>query len=152
MKEKKSGHTKEIKTGCQRYFQMFLYLGLSGSKLNLWTKNITSLIDLLVTFEFVPQLILEKTLYNLIVEDRGKLISLNDFDGQLERDLRGMPYWNVYLQTSALTTSRCIQEYKKHGLVDESYKIISKGKTYSTKELTSKAISEGFIVYEKLCL
>jgi hypothetical protein len=24
--------------------------------------------------------------------------------------------------------------------------------TYSTKELTSKAISEGFIVYEKLCL
>ena len=44
----------------------------------------------------------------------------------------------------------CLQQYKKHGLVDENYKIISKGKAYSTKELTSKVISEGFIVYEKL--
>ena len=43
-------------------------------------------------------------------------------------------------------------EYQKHGLIDETYKIISKGKTYSTKELTSKVISEGFIVYEKLSI
>lgn len=32
------------------------------------------------------------------------------------------------------------------------YKIISKGTAYSTKELTSKVISEGFIVYEKLSI
>lgn len=44
----------------------------------------------------------------------------------------------------------CIEKYKKHGLVDENYKIISKGKAYSTKKLTSKVISEGFIAYEKL--
>jgi len=44
----------------------------------------------------------------------------------------------------------CIQQYQKHGLVNENYKIISKGKAYSIKELTSKVISEGFIVYEKL--
>lgn len=44
----------------------------------------------------------------------------------------------------------CLQQYKEHGLVDENYKIISKGKVYSTKELTSKVISEGFVVYEKL--
>ena len=33
---------------------------------------------------------------------------------------------------------------------DVSDKIISQGKAYSTKELTSKVISEGFIIYEKL--
>ena len=44
----------------------------------------------------------------------------------------------------------CLQQYKEHGLVDGNYKIISKGKAYSTKKLTSKVISEGFIAYEKL--
>lgn len=45
-----------------------------------------------------------------------------------------------------------LQHYKKHGLIDETYKIISKGTAYSTKELTPKVISEGFIVYEKLSI
>ena len=44
----------------------------------------------------------------------------------------------------------CLQQYKEHRLVDGNYKIISKGKVYSTKKLTSKVISEGFIVYEEL--
>jgi hypothetical protein len=38
-----------------------------------------------------------------------------------------------------------LQQYKNNGLIDETYKIISKETTYSTKELTSKVISEGFI-------
>ena len=46
----------------------------------------------------------------------------------------------------------CLQQYKTHGLIDETYKIISKGTAYSTKELTSKVISEGFIVYGKLSI
>ena len=46
----------------------------------------------------------------------------------------------------------CLQQYKKYGVVDGNYKIISKGKAYITKELTSKAILEGFIVYEKLSI
>lgn len=46
----------------------------------------------------------------------------------------------------------CLQQYKKHGLINENYKIISKGKAFSTRELTSKNISEGFIVYEKLSI
>jgi len=37
----------------------------------------------------------------------------------------------------------CLQEYQKH---------IVKGRTYSTKELSSKLISEGFIVYEKISI
>jgi len=44
----------------------------------------------------------------------------------------------------------CLLQYQKYGLITENYKIISKGKVYSTKELTSKSISEGFIVYEEL--
>lgn len=37
----------------------------------------------------------------------------------------------------------CLQEYQKH---------IVKGRIYSTKELSSKVISEGFIVYEKISI
>ena len=36
----------------QRYFQMFLTLGLNGPKLNLWTKQIVSLINVLLTCKF----------------------------------------------------------------------------------------------------
>lgn len=77
---------KTLKTSRQRYFQMLFTLGSLGSKLNLWTEDTTSLIDLLVTFKFVSQEILEKTLYNLRIKDRGRLISIKNFDGQLERD------------------------------------------------------------------
>lgn len=35
-------------------------------------------------------------------------------------------------------------------ITTKSNKIISKGKAYSTKKLSFKVISEGFIVYEKL--
>jgi hypothetical protein len=108
MKEKYPKDEKERKISRQRYFQLFLHLGLGGPKLNLWTERITSLIDLLVTSGFVSQSILESTLYNLVIKDRGRSIYFEDFNGQLERDQQGVPYWNVYLQTSAVTTSRCI--------------------------------------------
>lgn len=42
--------------------------------------------------------------------------------------------------------------YKKHGLIDETYKIILKETAYSTKELTSNVILGGFIVCEKLSI
>ena len=38
----------------------------------------------------------------------------------------------------------CLQQYKEHEVVAGNYKIISKGKAYSTKKLTSKVITEGF--------
>ncbi len=106
MKDQKN--EKTVKRSRQRYFQMLLTLGSLGPKLNLWTEYTTSLIDLLVTSKFVSQEMLEKTLYNLRIKDQGRLIFIKNFNGQLERDSRGMPYWNVYLETSTLTTSRCI--------------------------------------------
>ncbi|MEJ2241542.1 MAG: hypothetical protein P8Y18_05305 [Candidatus Bathyarchaeota archaeon] len=99
---------KVFKTNRQRYFYMVITLGSIGSKIILWTMSTTSLVDLLLTSNFVSQKILETILYNLRITDRGRLISIKNFDGQLERDSRGIPYWNVYLQTTALTTSRCI--------------------------------------------
>ena len=98
---------KVFKTNRQRYFYMVITLGSIGSKIILWTMSTTSLVDLLLTSNFVSQKILETILYNLRITDRGRLISIKNFDGQLERDW-GIPYWNVYLQTTALTTSRCI--------------------------------------------
>jgi hypothetical protein len=67
---------------------MLLTLGSLGPKLILWTEHTTSLIDLLVTSKFVSQEMLEKTLYDLRIKDRGRLISIKNFDGQLERDSR----------------------------------------------------------------
>jgi len=108
MKEKIVKDKKIANFSRQRYFQMFVYLGLSGSKLDLRTKRIDWLIELLLTSKFTSQSKLEKVLYNLTFKDSDRLIFLKDFDGQLECNLEGIPYWNVYLQTSALTTSRCI--------------------------------------------
>ena len=57
---------------------------------------------------FVPQKLLELTLYDLVITNRDRQISIKNFDGQLERDSEGIPYWNIYLQTTALTTSRSV--------------------------------------------
>jgi len=106
MKDQKN--KKTFKTNRQRYFRMVINLGSFGPKIILWTMNTTSLVDLLRTSNFASQKILETIVYNLRITDRGRLISIKDFDGQLERDSRGIPYWNVYLQTTALITSRCL--------------------------------------------
>ncbi len=129
MKETDTKNEKTVKMGRQRYFQMSINIGLSGPKLHLWTKNINKLIDLLVISEFVSQEILEKTLYHLIIVDRGRVIYLEDFDGQLESDSQGMPYWNIYLKTNALTTSRCIAKsiskelFKTKNTIDSTIQI-----------------------------
>ena len=43
-----------------------------------------------------------------------------------------------------------VQIFKEHDLIEDSYKIISNGHYYSTKELNTRDISEGFVIYEKL--
>ena len=91
--------------------------------------HIISLIDLLLTSNFVSQKILETILYSLRITDRGRRISLKNFDGQLDRDSREIPYWNVYLQTTALITSRCLagtiskKLFKTKNLIDPTIHI-----------------------------
>ena len=106
MKDQKN--KKTFKTNRQRYFHIVINLDLIRPKIILWTIYTTSLVDLLFTSNFVSQKILETILYNLKITDWGRLISIKNFDEQLEHDSRRIPYWNVYLQTTALITSRCL--------------------------------------------
>lgn len=99
---------KTVKPNRQRYFHMIISLGSIVPKINLWAFLIASLVDLLLTSDFPSQKFLETILYRLKITDRGRLISIKNFDGQLERDARGISYWNVYLETTALITSRCL--------------------------------------------
>ena len=120
---------KTVKPNRQRYFHMIISLGSIVPKKNLWKILITSLVDLLLTSNFPSQKILETILYNLRITDRGRLISIKNFDGQLERDAQGIPYWNVYLQTTALITSRCLARsisrklFKTKNLIDPTIHI-----------------------------
>ena len=120
---------KTVKPNRQRYFHMIISLGLIGPKINLRTLVIASLVDFLLTSDFPSQKILETILYRLKITDRGRLISIKNFDGQLERDARGIPYWNVYLQTTALITSRCLARaiskelFKTKNLIDPTIHI-----------------------------
>ena len=126
---KDSKNEKTVKSNRQRYFHMIINLGSIVPKINLSTMHITSLVDLLLTSNFASQKILETILYSLRITDRGRLISIKNFDGQLERDSRGIPYWNVYLQTTALITSRCLARaiskelFKTKNLVDPTIHI-----------------------------
>jgi len=42
--------------------------------------------------------------------------------------------------------------FKEHDLIEDSYKIISNGHYYFTKEFNTHDISEGFVIYEKLSI
>ena len=101
---------KKSKSNRHRYFHMRITLASirSNITINLFRMQTISLADLLLSYNFTSQGILESVLFNLIITDRGRFISLEDFDGQLECDSQGIPYWNVYLKTTALITSRCL--------------------------------------------
>ena len=91
---------KTVKQNRHRYFIMIICLGSILPKINLQIMPITSLVDLLLTSYFPSQKNVETSLYSLKITDRGRQISIKNFDGQLERDARGIPYWNVYLETT----------------------------------------------------
>ena len=120
---------KTVKPNRQRYFHMIISLGSIVPKINLWKMPITNLVDLLITSNFPSQKILETILYSLRITDRGRLIFIRNFDGQLERDAQGIPHWNVYLQTTALITSRCLARsisrklFKTKNLIDPTIHI-----------------------------
>jgi hypothetical protein len=97
---------KKPTTGRQRYFQMFITLGLG--KLSIDEKGIR---DFLTLTKFVPQSNLELSLYHLRIQDRGREIQLANFSGQLERkNPTQFPYWNIVFETSALTTKRRVSQ------------------------------------------
>lgn len=97
---------KVIKANRYRYFHVIIELGLLGPRLSLATESAERLATILIISGFVSQKMLETTLYNLKILDRSRKIFIENFDGQLQKGQQGVPYWNVYLQTTALITSR----------------------------------------------
>ena len=77
---KDSKNEKTVKPNRQHYFHMIINLGLIEPKINLSTMPITSLVDLLLTSNFASQKILETILYSLKITDRGRLISMKNFN------------------------------------------------------------------------
>ena len=122
---------KRIQRNRQYHFHLMIHLASTSiaSNLNLSRMQTHSLVDLLLSSNFTSQELLESVLFNLIIIDRSRRISLKDFDGQLEFDSRGIPYWNVYLQTTALITSRCLARsisrklFKTKNLIDPTIHI-----------------------------
>lgn len=96
---------KRVRPTRHRFFKMKINLGII---LDFSRIPKTSLVDILLSSNFVSQKILETTLYNLKIPDRDRLVYLKNFNGQLQCDPQGVPFWNVYLQTTALVTSRSV--------------------------------------------
>ena len=111
---------KRIQINRQYHFHLIIHLARMQTH---------SLIDLFPSSNFTSQKLLESVLLNLIIMDRGRRISLKDFDGQLESDSAGIPYWNVYLKTTALITSRCLAKaiseelFKTNKVIDPAINI-----------------------------
>jgi hypothetical protein len=47
---------------------------------------------------------------------------------------------------------RLVKVFEEHDLIESKYKIISNGSFHDVQELTTKNISEGFLIYEKLSI
>lgn len=77
-----------------RYFQVLIFLGFSAPSVII----IQDLITLMTAVEFISQTRLEIILDKLKIPDRGRLIEIEKFHGQLQTDQNtGLPYWNIYL-------------------------------------------------------
>ena len=98
---------EKFRVNRHHYFHIAIHIGLRESRIKLLKLSMLSLKEILTHSQFVGQKVLEKILYELKVQDRNRVISLTNFDGQLERDSQEIPYWNFYLQTSAVITARC---------------------------------------------
>jgi hypothetical protein len=99
--------SSQNKTGRYRYFQILIKITLTSQKANLWI-HANALIAVLVSTQLVPQVALEEALFRLQILDRGRQIQLSNFSSQLERDNQGLPYWNILLETTSLTSGPSI--------------------------------------------
>ena len=111
---------ERTKSGRCKYFQMLINVGLInlGIKTNLCSSN-SSLIDIFKTTNFICQPVLERIMYELKIQDRGKFIELENFSAQLEHDKNSaIPYWNIVFETKYLTTAACISRAMSKKIFD----------------------------------
>ena len=94
-----------------RYFQVFIY--------EVEDKKLTSLVEL------------ENALYDLEIKYRESKIHLENFHGQLEKDLLGLFYWHIIMETNKVVTKRLLAKnlsrvlFGKRNEVDRRIKVNS---------------------------
>lgn len=90
-------------SGRHRYFQIFIFLGFIAPT----AIRIQGLTTLMSVIEFISQTRIERILDKFQIPDRGRLIGIEKFHGQLEKEEKsGLPYWNIYIITQHLTTRK----------------------------------------------
>lgn len=86
-----------------KYYRISIFLGFTAPG----TIIMQDLPTLMTATDFIPQTKIERILDKLKIPDRGRLIALEKFHGQLEKDKStGLPYWNIYTITKNLTTRK----------------------------------------------
>jgi hypothetical protein len=121
------------KTTRNRYFQVLIFLGLDRIKFKLMSHK--DLVQLLAVSGFLTQVVLMKTLYKLRTEYEGKGLYLKDFNGQLEKEENGSPFWNLFLETNIVITKRALAKLLSSELVGNKNGIDPSLKVYSLPEL-----------------
>ena len=116
-----------------RYFQVLIHLGIDRIKFDLMSNK--DLVKLLVVSGFITQVVLMKTLYNLRIKYEGKGLYLKDFNGQLEKDEDGSPFWNIFLETNIVITKRSLAKLFSSELLGNNNGIDDRLKVYSLSEL-----------------
>jgi hypothetical protein len=110
--------------------------------------NNVDLIKLLTVTQLISQLELENALYELKIIDRARTIELENFSGQLERDSESMPYWNISVETTSLTTKKSValalsrQMFDHTEIIDPSIKIHSTVKFEQTEKHRKLLVSD----------
>ena len=116
-----------------RYFQVLIRLGIDRIKFDLMSNK--DLVKLLVVSGFINQVVLMKTLYNLRIKYEGKGLYLKDFNGQLEKEEDGSPFWNIFLETNIVITKRFLAKLFSSELLGNNNGIDDRLKVYSLSEL-----------------
>jgi hypothetical protein len=105
--------------GRHRYFQLLIFPVIKSDEKTIW-KNIQAITTILELSKFITQFSLEMILYRLIIKENNRIIKLEKFSGQLERNLdTGSPLWTIFLQTSSVTTGRKILQALQTDLKDQ---------------------------------
>jgi len=116
-----------------RYFQILIRLGIDRIKFDLMSNK--DLVKLLVISGFITRVVLMKKLYNLRIKYEEKNLYLKDFNGQLEKEENGSPFWNIFLETNILITKRSLAKLFSSELLGNHNGIDDRLKVYSLSEL-----------------
>ena len=134
-----------------RYFQVLIYLGINLIKCDCDFMNNNKLVKLLVKSGFITQEVLMNTLYNLRIEYEGKILYFKDFNVQLEKNIDGSLFWNIFLETNIVTTKRFLAKLFSSELLSNKNGIDDRLKIYSLSEFKKPNRRKLFLIDTENC-